>query len=213
MAVAADLVDAPIDFEPVVVRVAELDRELAAGAPAALEIDRDPVPAQMVARPHDIVEAADLEGDVVQLDILGRRRGRADEGDAVMVAVAAQKHHAARHHLLGIHVGDQEAQHLGVEPGRALDLLHIEHDMPDLADTERQPLRPLHLPDPVGVVVAHPYSPRALRTGEKAQPAKKPSRRKSLAGFGHSPIKPGPRQSAAGGSRCRACPTPPISKP
>src|SRR5277367_4303639 len=39
LSVAADLVDAPIDFEPVIVRVAEFDRELATGAAAALEID------------------------------------------------------------------------------------------------------------------------------------------------------------------------------
>src|SRR6185437_2083704 len=41
MAVAADLVEAPIDFEPVAVGVAELDRDLHAGAAAALEIDLD----------------------------------------------------------------------------------------------------------------------------------------------------------------------------
>jgi hypothetical protein len=33
------------------------------------------MPAQMVACPHDIVEAADLKGDVVEFHIVGRRFG------------------------------------------------------------------------------------------------------------------------------------------
>ena len=141
--IAADLVDAPIDFEPMIVGVAEFDRKLAAGAAAALEIDLDAMPAQMVASPYHFVEGRDLKGNVVQLDILRRRIRRTDKRDAVMVGVAAQKHHAARHHLLGIDVGDLEPQHLGIEPRRTFDILHIEHDMPDLADAERQTVRPL----------------------------------------------------------------------
>ena len=73
--VAADLVDAPVDFEPVVVGIAELDRELAAGAAPALEIDRDAVAAQMVARAQHLVEGRHLEGEMVELDILRRGAG------------------------------------------------------------------------------------------------------------------------------------------
>ena len=46
MAVAADLIDAPVNLQPVIVRVAEFDGKLTSGAPAPGEIDRDPMPAQ-----------------------------------------------------------------------------------------------------------------------------------------------------------------------
>src|SRR5882762_7200331 len=61
MPVAADLVDAPVDLQPVVVGIAEFDRELAPGATAPGEIDRNPVPPQMVAGADDLVEGGDLE--------------------------------------------------------------------------------------------------------------------------------------------------------
>ena len=75
-AVTADLVDAPIDLEPVAVGIAELHRDLHAGAPAALEIDRHVVLLQMIARAEHLVERADLEREVIELDI---RRGRVIE--------------------------------------------------------------------------------------------------------------------------------------
>ena len=93
-----------------------------------------------------------------------------------MIGVAAQEHHAARHHLLGIDVGDLEAQHLGIEPHRALDIAHIEHDMADLADAERQPAGRSNCLEPVGIVLTHPRSPRVAIGGEKPWPRKKPCR-------------------------------------
>ena len=126
-----------------VVGVAEFDGELAAGAPASLEIDHNPVPPQVIARPDDLVEVGDFEGDMVELDIFGRPRHRADQCDAVMVGIAAQEGHAARHHLLRIDVGNLEAQHLGIKPHRARDIAHVDHDMANLADVKRQAVRPL----------------------------------------------------------------------
>jgi hypothetical protein len=73
------------------------------------------MPAEMVVRPYDFVEGCDLEGDVVELDIGRFRRQRADERDAVMIRVAAQKDHAAGHHPFGINVRNLKAQDLGVE--------------------------------------------------------------------------------------------------
>jgi len=113
---------------------------------------------------------------VVELDILRRCRGRADKRDAVVVGVAAQEHHAAGHHFFRVHIGDLKPEHLDIKPGRAFDILHVQHDMPDLADAERQPVRPLQLPYPVGIVAAHRRSPRLLRVGQglfcgKALPA------------------------------------------
>jgi hypothetical protein len=43
--------------------------------------------------------------------------------------------------------------------------------MADLADTERQAVWPLHFPDPVGIVINHPRSPRVSASGEKILPA------------------------------------------
>src|ERR1700741_4427594 len=138
MAVAADLVDAPVNLQSVIVRIAEFDRELAAGAPPPGEIDVDLMPAQMVTRPDDLVEGCDLESDVVELDIRRFRRHRANERDTVMIRVASQKDHAARHHLFWIDVRDLEAEHLGVEACRPLDVAHVENDVPQLADAERK---------------------------------------------------------------------------
>jgi hypothetical protein len=39
--------------------------------------------------------------------------------------------------------------------------------MADLADAERQAVRSLHFPDPVGIVINHPRSPRVSTSGEK----------------------------------------------
>ena len=106
----------------------------------------------MVARAHHLVEGRDLEGEVIELDIRRLGRHRADQRHAVVIRVAAQEHHAARHHLLGIDVGNAKPQHLDIEPRRALDIADIQDDVPDLADLERQPARPLQFPDPVGIV-------------------------------------------------------------
>ena len=143
VSVAADLIDAPVNLQPVIVRIAEFDRELTSCAPPPDEIYRDPMAAQMVARPNDLVEGCDLERDMVELDIIRFGLQRADERNAVMVGVAAQEDHAAGHHLLRIDVRNLEAEHLGVEPCGPLDVAHIENDVSQLADTERKTLRPL----------------------------------------------------------------------
>jgi len=56
VAVGADLVDVPVDLEVVAVGVLELDRELAAGATSALEVDGHVSLAQPRAGPEDLVE-------------------------------------------------------------------------------------------------------------------------------------------------------------
>src|ERR1700726_3721004 len=69
-----------------------------------------------------------------------------------MVRAAAQKNHAAGHHLLGIDVRDLETEQLGIEPGRSLYVAYVEDDMAQLADTERVALQPPQLPHPVRIV-------------------------------------------------------------
>ena len=56
--------------------------------------------AQPVARAEHLVERAHLEGEVVQAAALALR-GAAHEGDTVMVGIAPEKDHAARHHAVG----------------------------------------------------------------------------------------------------------------
>src|SRR5215472_15383293 len=69
VAVTADLVDTPVDLEPMIVRIAEFDGDLTAGSTAAGEVDLRAMPAQMVVRAQDLVERRDLEGDMVEIGI------------------------------------------------------------------------------------------------------------------------------------------------
>ena len=138
-AAGADLVDAPVDLEDVVVGVEKLDRDLAAGAPASVEDDLHAVGLQVRARPHHLVEARDLEGEMVELVAVRGPAGAADERHAVMVGVAAQERHAAGHHGLGIDVRDLETEDPGVEVDRPPDVLHHQHHVADLPDLEGHP--------------------------------------------------------------------------
>src|SRR5262245_27834271 len=65
-AVRADLVDAPVDLEVVAVGIAELDRDLAAGATPALEDDRHPTVGEPPPRAKDVLDRRDLEREVVE---------------------------------------------------------------------------------------------------------------------------------------------------
>src|SRR6185295_7963320 len=67
LAVRADLIEPPVDFEPMAIGIAELDRDLAAGAAPALEFDLHAVRAQPVARAENLFERRHLESHVVQL--------------------------------------------------------------------------------------------------------------------------------------------------
>ena len=141
------LVEAPVDFQPVAVRVAEFDGDLGAGAAPALEQDLDAMGLQMGARLQHLVDGGDLERHVMHAGAPRsgiRPLAGADQGDAVMVRVAAHEDHAAVHHRVGIDVRDPEAEDAGVEIDRALQVGDVEHDMADLADVEGQrPVRRL----------------------------------------------------------------------
>ena len=84
------------------VGVEELDRDLAAGAAAALEGELGAVLLQVIAGAEHLVERGELEGEMMQA-LVRRRIGRAvaDQRQAMVIAVAAQEHHAARHHRPG----------------------------------------------------------------------------------------------------------------
>jgi len=70
-AVAADLIDAPVDFHGMIVGVAELYGDLAASAAASLEVDLRAMGAQPVARANDLGEGRDFESKVMQFFVLG----------------------------------------------------------------------------------------------------------------------------------------------
>src|SRR5262249_29034251 len=72
MAVAANLIDAPVNLEPVIVGIAEFDGDLTTGATPPREVDFYTTGAQMFVSQQDLVERCDFEGDMVEVGI--RRR-------------------------------------------------------------------------------------------------------------------------------------------
>jgi hypothetical protein len=150
-AVAADLVDVPVDLQVVAVRIGELDRKLAAGAPAPLVVDRHVVLAQVLARPQHLVQRGDLERHVMERAMRRLALGKLEQRHAMMVGGAAQEHRAARHHVAVIGVGNGKAHHLGVELRRGERVLHVERHVADLVAAERHALRAMHLGDCLGV--------------------------------------------------------------
>src|SRR5262249_37563243 len=95
----------------------------------------DAVLLQVIAGVKHLFEGGELEGEMVQaLVLLGVLA--ADQRQAVVIAVAAQEHHAARHLAAVVDVGHLEAQHVGVEARRALEVGGEDHGMADLAHGE-----------------------------------------------------------------------------
>jgi hypothetical protein len=52
----------------------------------------------------------------------------------MMVRMAAQKNHAARHHLFRVDIGDSKAQYLGVESGGSFEVAYPQDNMAELGD-------------------------------------------------------------------------------
>jgi hypothetical protein len=98
-------------------------------------VDGHALLAQPRAGPEDLVERADLEGEVVQAAALAPG-GAPDEGDAVMVGVDPEEDHAAGHHGVRIAIAHAEPEHAGVEGHRAVQIGDVEHDVADLPELE-----------------------------------------------------------------------------
>ncbi len=135
--VAADLVEPPEQFELMAVGIRELDRNLRAGSPPAVKIDRDVVLLQMLPHPQQLVERRHFKRQVVQFDILGAVGHRADKANAVMIGVEAHEHHAAGHHLRLVDVRNLEPENLRVELHGSLKIAAVQDHMSDLRDRER----------------------------------------------------------------------------
>jgi hypothetical protein len=70
MAIASDLIDAPVDLYGMIVGIKKLDGNLASRPAAAFERERNVMRAQTIAHAKDLLERPDLESDVMQLHVL-----------------------------------------------------------------------------------------------------------------------------------------------
>ena len=142
--IAADLIDTPVDFHRMVVRIAEFYGDLAAGPAAAFKIDLNLIGAQAITGPDDFGECRDLKCEVMQLFVGGLSFAGADQRQAMMVCIAAQKNHPARHHCLRVNIGNFEAQHLGIKSGGFFQVADLQDYVTELADVKIHPLRRSH---------------------------------------------------------------------
>ena len=90
--------------------------------------------AQSIPRPDHLAERRNFEGKVMQLLVCGLSIARTDQGEAVMVRIAAQEYHPAGHHGFGVNVGNLKAEHLGVKGCRFFQVADLQDDMAELAD-------------------------------------------------------------------------------
>src|SRR5437867_11485678 len=110
MAVASDLIEAPIDFYAMMVGIEKLHGDLASRPAAPVERDRNLVLAQPISHAKDLFERPNLERDMMQLDVFRLSRPRANQRNGVVVRAAPQASEASRLHVLGVDVGNFESQ-------------------------------------------------------------------------------------------------------
>src|SRR5439155_13318617 len=120
-------------------------RDLTAGAAPTIEVDFRIRRAQTIAGAKDLRKGRHFEGKMVQLSIGILSVARPNQSEAMMVGVAAQKHHASGHHVLGIYIGNFETEHLRVEFRGKFEVRYSKHDMADLADVKFHSLRRSHV--------------------------------------------------------------------
>jgi len=142
--IAADLIDAPVDFHRMVVRIAELYGDLATGPAASFKIDLNVIGTQAITSPDNFGERRDFKCKVMQLLVCRLPFSGADQCQAMMVRVAAQENHAARHHRFGINVGDSQAEHLGVKSSGPFQVADLQHDMTEFIDMKVHSVRRIH---------------------------------------------------------------------
>jgi hypothetical protein len=143
--IAADLIDTPVDFHRMVVRIAELYGDLATGPAAALKIDLNLIRAQAITSAYNFGECGNFKGEVMQLFVRRLALAGANQRQAMMVCIAAQKNHSARHHCLRVNIGNFEAQHLGVKSGGFFQVADLQDYMTELADVKIHPWRRSHV--------------------------------------------------------------------
>src|SRR5690349_7501643 len=68
-AVAPDLVDTPVNFQRIIVRIAKFHRDLASGAPSALEVDLGASSTQAIARVQHFRQSGDFESKMMQFPV------------------------------------------------------------------------------------------------------------------------------------------------
>src|SRR5215471_17802788 len=105
-----------------IVRIAELNRDLTASAPPSFEIDLGVEFSQALARVQHFAKSRYFESQMMQLSIGVFAVAGADEREAVMVGMTAQKYHAAGHHFFRVDIRHLEAHDLGIEIRSALEI-------------------------------------------------------------------------------------------
>ena len=113
--IAAHLIQAPIDLQTVVVGIAKLHRNLTSSSAPTFEIDGNVTGPQAITGMQDLIQRRDLEGHMVQLQILCLAFPYTHQGKAVVIRITPEKNHPTGHHVMRIDVGDLEAKDLGVE--------------------------------------------------------------------------------------------------
>jgi hypothetical protein len=81
---------------------------------------------------------------MMQFTLPGDFSALANQTKAVMVFVETHENHPTPYHAIGIHVGDLEAEYLGVELNRGIDVSDHQDSMSQFADLERHISRRLN---------------------------------------------------------------------
>ena len=142
--IAADLIDTPVDFHRMVVRIAEFYGDLTTSPAASFKIDLNLIGAQAITSPDNFGQCGNFKGEVMQLFVRRSSLAGADQRQAMMVGIAAQKNHPARHHCFRVNVGNFEPQYLGVKSGGFLQVADLQHDMTEFTDMKVHSLRRIH---------------------------------------------------------------------
>jgi hypothetical protein len=62
---------------------------------------------------------------MMQFFVAGLSRSGTNQSQTMMICVTAQKNHAARHHLIGVDVGNFEAENLRIESRRFFQIANL----------------------------------------------------------------------------------------
>ena len=118
------------------IRIEKLDGDLATGAATTLESYRGAVLALALADNKDLVNASNLEGNVVQLFMLRPAGSAANQGNRMMIGTTVEKRKAAGLEVLGINLRHFESQDLRIKKQRTLQISDLQDNMPETANLE-----------------------------------------------------------------------------
>jgi hypothetical protein len=100
--------------------------------------------AQAITSADNFGECGNFKGEVMQLFVRRLAYAGADQRQAMMVRIATQENHPARHHCFRVNIGNFETQHFGVKSSGFFQVADLQHDMTELADVKLHSLRRSH---------------------------------------------------------------------